>query len=373
MTNKIVLNNLKLQWKQIKSEVLNRLQDVLENTAYISGKQVAEFEERFASMHGFKHCIAMSSGTDALIVAKMISKRIFSGTKIYYPINTYIATIEPWLDSVDTRLVGVDYDNYRNMDVKLLPNDEHTGIILPVHLYGNPADVDLLNTKEYRGFVIEDCSQAHFATLNKQFVGTFGDLATFSFYPGKNLGAIGEAGALCTDNAYYAYLARMFSSHGMRSKYDHQTIGYNFRMSEIQAAALNVKLNYILAWTKQRQEIGLLYTTLLKSISSIKCPLVKENREHVYHQYVIDLTSAQRRDELQDYLKEHNVDTGIHYPTLLPAHKHVKRMTEAVLSNNKRPFIENSNPILSLPIYPDLTQREVETVASYIGDWESTL
>jgi len=368
------------QFHQIYDEVDNQISDVINRTAFIGGKYVSEFERNFATFCKAKHCIGVGNGTDALfIVLKALN--IGPGDEVIIPANTFIATSEA-VTMVGASVVFVDCDpDTYNIDVNLIHDKitSRTKAIIPVHLYGQPADMDpiLEIVKKYNLFVIEDAAQAHGAIYysgqksevksrkqKKKMIGTLGDIACFSFYPGKNLGAYGDAGAIVTDNDEFATRARMFANHGRISKYGHDFEGINSRMDGIQAAILTVKLPYINEWNEKRHKNALLYNKLLQDVEDITIPKIRPTASHVFHLYVI---RAKKRNELQGYLKEHGIATGIHYPTALPFLK-----AYDYLGHKPQDFpvaYQYQDEILSLPMYPELSAESIHFICSKIRDF----
>lgn len=358
--------DLKTQYLNIKAEILNEINEVLDNTAYISGRKVKQFEEDFANLHNVSKCIAVSSGTDALHVA-LKALDIKNGDEVIVPVNTFIATSEA-ISLCGAKPVFVDNDrNTYNIDYSLIEKSitQNTKAIIAVHLYGQAADMDeLLNlSKKYNLYLIEDCSQAHLSEYKQHFVGGLGNIGTFSFYPGKNLGAYGEGGAVvCNDEKLYEKILR-FRQHGSVKKYIHDSEGHNYRMEEIQAGVLNIKMKYIKVWTEYRRRIAKLYNEILKNLNNecVITPFVPAYANPVYHLYVI---RAKNRDLLAEFLKSRGIETGLHYP--IPLHL----QNAYVYLNYKQgdfPVAEKySHEILSLPMYPELTDGMVEYVCENI-------
>jgi len=360
---KIPFVDLKAQYKSIKSEIDNAISDVLENTAFIGGKNVSDFEQNFAKKYGVKHCISTANGTDAIYIAlKMLG--IGQGDEVITVANSWISTSET-IGQTGAKPVFIDVDDFFTIDVTKIEEriTSRTKAIIPVHLYGQAAEIQQVKAicEKHNLFLIEDCAQAHFAEYNNQLVGTFGDAATFSFYPGKNLGAYGDAGAIITNSDVLAEKMRMFARHGALKKHSHRIEGINSRLDGLQAAILNVKLPYILDWNAKRLHNALYYSQLLKGIKQIEVPKIRKNVKHIFHLYVI---KTERRAELQDFLSKNGVQTAIHYPVPLPfmeAYKHLNYLkTDLSLVANNR------NKILSLPMFPELKKSEMEYIAALI-------
>jgi dTDP-4-amino-4,6-dideoxygalactose transaminase len=357
--------DLKAQYKSIESEIRIAIDDVLENTAFIKGERVEQFEKNFASLTGSLHCIGVGNGTDALIITlKTIG--IGVGDEVIVPANSFIATSEA-VTAVGAKVVFVDnHPETYNIDIsqieeKITPK---TKAIIPVHLYGQIADMEpIMNiATTYKLRIIEDCAQAILSEYKMsdgtwKKAGTLGDMATFSFFPGKNLGAYGDAGAIVTNNDEFARVARMYANHGRIAKYNHEFEGYNSRLDGLQAAILNVKLKYIEGWTEKRKQIAALYDQFLTEIPGIILPSVEDKYNPVWHLFVV---RVKKRDELMNYLGENGIATGIHYPIALPYLKAYKYLNH---KDDEFPVaLKFQNDILSLPIYPEITYEQLKFV-----------
>lgn len=353
--------DLKKQYENIKEEIDAAIQEVIENTAFIKGKYVENFENKFAEKLGIKHCIGVGNGTDALIIS-LKTLGVGYGDEVITAANSFIATSEA-ISAVGAKVVFVDV-NPKTYTIDINKIEERitskTKAIIPVHLYGQPADMEEIISiaKKYNLFLIEDTAQAHFAKyFYKQqwkFAGTMGDIGTFSFYPGKNLGAYGDGGAIVTNNDEFARVARMYANHGRIAKYDHEFEGYNSRLDGLQAAILSVKLKYIDDWTQKRREIANFYTELLAGVGDIVVPFANEKAMPVWHLYVI---RTKFRDEIKSFLTEKGITTGIHYPIALPNLKAYKYLG---YSEKDFPFATQlQNEILSLPIYPEIQKKQI--------------
>lgn len=346
---KIPFVDLYAQYLSIKDELDTAIAQVIQESSFVRGPHVEEFEDSFRNKMGVDYCISCANGTDALYIA-MKSLGIQQEDEVITTAHSWISTSET-ITQAGGKVVFCDTEESTfNIDPSLIEQKitPRTKGIIPVHLYGQPAEMDAIMeiAKKHSLWVIEDCAQAHFATYQDQLVGTFGDAATFSFYPGKNLGAMGDAGCLVTNREDVADYAALFARHG--GKGDHQIEGINSRMDGIQAAVLNVKLDYIQRWTKQRQNAAQLYDKLLGG--SVTTPFVCSNRSHVYHLYVITLDN---RDELREALKVDGIPTVLNYPKALPfyqAYEYLGHVPEDFPSAYK-----NQSRILSLPIYPEIS------------------
>ena len=358
--------DLKAQYLAYQGEIDGAITSVLHETAFIRGRFVADFEKAYREAYGVKHCISVANGTDAIFITlKMLG--IGPGDEVITTANSWIASSET-ITQTGARPVFVDVeDDFYCLDpakieARITPR---TKAILPVHLLGQPAAMEriLAIARTHNLFVIEDCAQAHFATFGGQRVGTIGVAGTFSFYPGKNLGAYGDAGAVVTNDDALAEKVRMFANHGADrvNKHEHVIEGVNSRLDGLQGAILSAKLPHIGAWTQRRQEIGARYDELLSPIAEIVIPRIRPDATHVYHVYNI---RAQRRDELQSFLKTQGVETTRHYPTPLPFLKAYEShgYTQADFPVAAR----QSREILSIPIFPEMSAPQISYVADQI-------
>ncbi len=354
--------DLETQYRKIQSEIDAAIFNVIHGYKFINGPEVGIFEKNFAKAQHLKYMLGLASGTAALHLAYEVLG-IRPGDEVIVPTMTFIATAET-LRQVGARPVFADIDpaSY-NIDCDSLASliTPKTRAIVVVHLHGNPCEMDRIVglAKKYDLKIIEDCAQAHLAEYKGQKVGTFGDIATFSFYPGKNLGAYGDAGALGTNDAALYERARLLANHGRQEKYIHQIEGYNYRLDSLQAAILDVKLRYLLQWTDQRINIAKKYWSLLNHLP-ISLPEMNPNKKHVYHIYAI---VTDRRQKLIDALKAHKISFGIHYPLSLhlqPAYAHLQ------YKQGDLPVSERlSDQFLSLPMYAELATNDIEKI-SYV-------
>jgi len=364
--------DLKKQYLSIKKEVDNAVSEIIENAAFIQGNAVYDFENNFKDVIGVSNCIAVANGTDALIIA-LKALGIREGDEVIVPANSFIATSEA-VTAAGAKVVFVDnHPETYNIDISKLESaiTHNTKAIIVVHLYGQPADMDSIMkiAKKYQFYVIEDTSQGHLAEYKSDTdgwknAGTFGDIATFSFYPGKNLGAYGDAGAIVTNNDKLAKKARMYANHGRISKYDHEFEGVNSRMDGIQGAVLGVKLKYLPEWTKKRREVANYYLDKLKDINEIYLPVVNDNCKPVWHLFVI---RTNKRDELQSFLEGKGISVGVHYPIALPnlqAYSYLEHKADdfPVASSYQ-------NRLLSLPIFPEITKKQQDYLINSIKEF----
>lgn len=365
---KVPFVDLKSQYFEIKEEILLAINNVLDNTAYILGKSVFDFEENFAHYQNAKYGLAVNSGTAALHMA-LLAYGIGAGDEVITTPNTFIATAEA-ISHAGAKPVFVDTNSDTfNMDPNKIEAaiTSQTKAIIPVHLYGQPCDMDPIMeiSRKYNLIVIEDACQAHGAEYKGQKVGSIGHAAAFSFYPGKNLGAYGEGGIVTTNNEEVAKKISMLRDHGSSQKYFHPYIGYNYRMEGLQGAVLGVKLKRLEEWTEKRRKNAQMYNQLLASLEVIT-PVEESFNRHVYHLYVI---RVKNRDNLQKYLKENDIDSGLHYPQ--PIHLQ-KAYNFLGYKEGDFPIAEASvREILSLPMYPELTQEQIELVAKTIKEFLS--
>jgi dTDP-4-amino-4,6-dideoxygalactose transaminase len=348
------------QYLTIKEEIDTAIGNTIKESSFIGGQAIKDFEASFANYAGVDHVIACANGTDSIEIL-LLAMGVGSGDEVIVPAISWISTSEA-VSAVGATPVFVDiHPDFYTIDVtkiagKLTPK---TKAIIPVHLYGHPADMTAIMhlAKQHNLLVLEDCAQAHGARFNNQKVGTFGDAASFSFYPGKNLGAYGDAGAMTTNNSALAAKCRMIANHGQLKKHDHQMEGRNSRLDGLQAAILNVKLKYLLQWTAARQQVAESYTRLLSDVAGIKTPLTQTGAEPVFHLYVIQL---ENRENMMARLKELGIDTAVHYPTPLPFMKAYEKYGHQPADFPVAHHL--ASRILSLPIFPELTAAELQFV-----------
>lgn len=363
--------DLKKQYESIKHEINPAIQDVLDNTAFILGKSVKEFESGFAKLHNVNFCVATSSGTDANHLALWASG-VGPGDEVIIPANTFIATA--WgavLCGATPVFVDCDPVSY-NIDPEKIEEaiTPRTKAIVPVHLYGQAADMDRINqiAARHRLLVVEDAAQAHLAEYKNKRIGGLSEAASFSFYPGKNLGAYGEGGALVTNDVALAEKFRKMREHGQSEKYFHDSYGHNYRMEGIQGAVLNVKLKYIEEWTTARRANANKYNFLLQDLENIILPHEMDYAKHVYHLFVIQVADGHyMRNNLVKYLSEKGISTGLHYP--VPLHLQ-KCFSHLGYKKGDFPVTEKlAETGLSLPMYPELSDDQIEYVAGSIKEF----
>ncbi|NJD31282.1 MAG: DegT/DnrJ/EryC1/StrS family aminotransferase [Gammaproteobacteria bacterium] len=355
--------DLHAQYLAHQEEFDAAFREVIGKTAFIGGEFVREFERAYAEAYGVKHCISCANGTDAIyIVLRMLDVGL--GHEVITTAASWISTSET-ISQAGALPVFVDVDEYGNIDVEQVERNitPHTRAIIPVHLYGQAAQVEVLEKlAASRGVhLVEDCAQAHFAERAGRRVGTFGVAGTFSFYPGKNLGAYGDAGAIITNDDELARRCRMYANHGALVKHQHELEGINSRLDGLQASLLTAKLKYLGEWTEARRRVAGWYDQELASIDWVARPRVRPGSTHVYHLYVIQVDD---RDALRAHLTRQGIETGVHYPVALPlmqAYQYLG-MSASDVPNAAR----NQDRILSLPIYPEMTAEMVHYVVAAI-------
>jgi len=359
----VPLVDLKRQYLSIKREIDEAIQEVIDKSAFIMGEKVEQFEDDFAAYCGVKYGVGTSSGTTALHLA-LLACGVTGGDEVITVPYTFIATAEA-ISQTGARVVFVDIeDKSYTMDSEKVEQaiTKKTKAIIPVHLFGHPADMDKIAkiARKYNLVVIEDACQAHGAEYGGRRVGGLGDIACFSFYPSKNLGAYGDAGMLVTNDTELAERASLLRNHGYTGKYYHQVEGYNYRLDAIQSAVLRVKLRHLEEWTEKRRRNAKLYDELLEG-SQVATPIEMEYAKHVYHLYVV---KVKNRDKLYLKLKQNGISVAVHYP--LPLH-----LQEAYryLGHKKGDFPISeacSESLLSLPMFPELTQEEIKRIVDII-------
>jgi len=361
--------DLKAQYLSIKDEIDASIQEVLSNTAFVGGPYVKAFEEAFANYCQVKHCIGVGNGTDALFIALKVLG-IGPGDEVITAANSFIATSEA-ITMAGARVVFVDInpDTY-NIDVNLIEEKitSKTKAIIPVHLYGQPADMDPIReiAKKHGLYIVGDAAQAHGSTYHDTPISQLSDITCYSFYPGKNLGAYGDGGAIVTENDDWASKARMFANHGRASKYNHEFEGVNSRLDGLQAAILTVKLRYLDDWSEARRRNAYLYNKCLKDLNVVT-PVEINNVRAVYHLYIVRV-DPEKRSDFQSFLKSKGVSTGIHYPIALPyldAYRYLNHgETDFPVS------LSTSQEIVSLPMFPELNEVQIEYVASGVREFD---
>jgi dTDP-4-amino-4,6-dideoxygalactose transaminase len=358
--------DLEAQYQTIKLEMDEAIQEVIDSSAFVGGKHVKEFENRFSEYVETDYCVAVGNGTDALEIA-IEALNMPAGSEIIVPANSFIASAEAVTRSGHKVVFAdVDSDSYvisiQDLRSRITPD---TKAIIAVHLYGHPCDMDelVLIANEFNLYIVEDCAQAHGSEYKGKKVGSLGDIATFSFYPGKNLGAYGDGGAITTNNSELAILSRKIANHGRIAKYDHDFEGRNSRLDGLQAAVLSVKLKHLNSWIDKRIQVAGTYSRELNGTGDLTLPIKQVWAKQAYHLFVI---RTDARNQLQKYLAEKNIQTVIHYPIALPklkAYEYIKSAEENWFAN-----ISDST-LLSLPIGEHLSASDVSDVISSIKEF----
>jgi dTDP-4-amino-4,6-dideoxygalactose transaminase len=359
--------DLHLQYQTIKSEIDAAIAAVIGDSAFIRGPYVDAFEREFASAVDVEHCVSCANGTDALYLA-MSALGVQSGDEVITTAHSWIST-SAMITHAGATVVFVDTDDSTfTIDPAAIESaiTPRTVGIIPVHLYGQPADMDAIMTiaRRHKLWVIEDCAQAHLARYKGQQVGTFGAAATYSFYPGKNLGAMGDAGAVVTNDNALAEHMTMLARHGGLTKHQHRIEGINSRLDGVQAAVLSAKLPHLPRWTKARQDAAKIYDTGLNQIEDVVVPAVAADREPVYHLYTIQ---HPRRDALAAHLNANGVQTAINYPVALPflaAYARLGRRPEEFPNAARQ-----QGRILSLPMFAEITGEQQQKVVQLIREF----
>ena len=351
------------QYQSIKPEIDKAISNVIAETAFIGGTYVKSFEEDFAHYLGVNYCVGVGNGTDALEIA-IEALCLPPNSEIIVPANSFIASSEA-VTRCGHSVVFADIceDSYvlsvSDVSRRITPR---TAAIMAVHLYGHPCDMEGLAdlAKQHDLRIIEDCAQAHGAKYKNVMVGAIGDIAAFSFYPGKNLGAYGDGGAITTNNELLATRSRKIANHGRIAKYDHDFEGRNSRLDGLQAAILSVKLKKLDLWTDHRIKIAECYLNALKNLPKVILPVRQDWAKQVYHLFVVRVS---QRDQLKKYLYDNGVESGIHYPIALPklgAYEYLNQMNEDLFANG------SDQALLSLPVGEHITFDQVHHIAGLI-------
>ena len=367
MSNKkIPFLNLSAQNSEIRTSLLSAFEEVLDSGVYVSSTRVAKFEQAFSSTLGVKYAVASNSGTSALILA-LESLGIGPGDEVIVPGMTFIATIEAVVAVGATPvLVDVNAKTW-NLDIALAKEKltTKTKVMIFVHLHGNPMGI--LDARQFCDdnglFLVEDAAQAHLAAIGERLAGSFGDVAAFSFYPGKNLGALGEGGCLTTNNSSVHEKAMLIRNWGSRQKYEHEARGTNYRMDEIQGAFLEIKLRELDRWTKHRENLSIIYNDFFDEYE-IQRPFTSHSNRHSFHIYAIVID---RRDDLRKYLLEQMIETGIHYPTSIAQ---MKPWQQYFLEASFKPVSEGlAKGFLSLPLSEQHSEDDIHKVTEAISEF----
>ena len=352
----------------IRNEMKQAFERVYDSNWFVMGKSVDTFEQEYASFNQTLKCVGISNGLDALHIALKVLG-IGPGDEVIVPSNTYIATVlaVSYVGATPI-LVEPDIETY-NIDPSLIDAaiTPKTKAIMPVHLYGQACEMEAIMdiAARHKLFVIEDNAQSQGATFNNKITGSWGHINGTSFYPGKNLGALGDAGAVTTNDENLARKAAVLRNYGSEKKYYNEVVGHNMRLDEMQAAFLSVKLKHLPEWTKQRQQIAEYYNEALASVDNITLPKVADKATHVYHLYVI---RTNRRDRLQAHLTEKGIGTLIHYP--IPAHLQEAYRSLGFKQGDFPIAEEIANTCLSLPMWPGMTKDDVQHVVKEIKEFK---
>ena len=359
--------DLHAQYITIQPEIDAAIAEVIRTSAFVRGPFVDRFEAEFAAATGSAHCVSCANGTDSLYIA-MKSLGAGPGDEVIVPAHSWISTSETVTQTGATVVFcDTDAQTYTLDPAKLAEKiTPRTVGIIPVHLFGQPADMDpIMQTASDRGlWLIEDCAQAHLAKYKGRMVGSFGQAASYSFYPGKNLGAMGDAGALTTPDGQLAEKMAMFARHGGLKKGDHRIEGINSRLDGLQAAILSVKLRYLPTWTARRQEIAAEYDRQLRDVPGLSRPVVASGREPVWHLYVV---RHEQRDALAAHLAGRGIQTVVNYPVALPFLPAYARLGHGV--NDFPAAHGHQSRILSLPIFPEMTTAQMESVCNAVREF----
>ncbi len=361
---KIAFSTMKYMHDEISNEMVNKFKDIYDKGWYVLGEEVSKFEKEFAKFIGIKYCVGVGNGLDALQVA-LLSLDIGPGDEVIVPSNTYIATVLA-VSNVGAKPVLVDpnIETY-NLSSKGIEEaiTKKTKAIIAVHLYGQSADMDEINkiAKKHKLYVIEDCAQSHNSKYKNKKTGNLGDIGCFSFYPGKNLGALGDAGALVTNNKKVAEKAKAISNYGSKEKYHHIYKGVNTRLDELQAGFLRIKLWNLDKYTKARQDFAKEYLTRINN-KKIILPIIGKDRTHVWHIFAIRCKS---RDKLQKYLAENGIQTMIHYPIPIAKQKAYNKDN----LNKTKIADQISKEELSLPLYYGMKKEEIDYVIDILNKY----
>lgn len=364
---KIPLVDLRSQYQNLSQEINEKVIQVMRKGDFILGEELKLFEEEFAKYCHSHYALGVGSGTAAIQLA-LLACKIGPGDEVITAANTYAATVEAiYLVGAKPVLIDIDLNNY-NLDLSCLEKaiTPKTKAIIPVHLYGQPVDMQKLIeiAQAHNLLIIEDACQAHGAEYKKKKAGSFGNISAFSFYPGKNLGAYGDGGAVVTNNEELAEQIKMMRDHGQKQKYFHQVKGFNSRLDTIQAAILRVKLKYLDDWNKKRNKWAQFYTNLLKE-TSLTTPKIESWAYHVFHLYVV---RCEKRDALLNFLKTREIGAGIHYP--IPIHL-LEAFEDLGHKKGDFPMTEKAaNEIISLPMFPELTEEKINYIVETIKEFE---
>lgn len=363
---KIPFLDLKAQYQSLKTEIDSAIFNIIENTAFIGGDSVETFSKSFEETYGVNHFVPLANGTDALYIS-MRMMGIGPGDEVITTASSWISTSET-ISQTGAKPVFVDIDEFHTINPALIEAKitARTKAIIPVHLYGQMCDMPAIMkiAEKHSLRVIEDCAQSHMSALNNKRAGLWGDIGTFSFYPGKNLGAYGDAGGLITNKEKLALDCKRYANHGALKKHEHEIEGVNSRLDGLQAAILNVKLPHLERWTAERVRVAELYLSKLSEVQEVELPKVRNNSLHSFHVFGIKVKD---RDSLKTHLENAGIPTQIHYPKAMPFMKAYERL------GAKPGDYPNSYNLqereLSLPVFPEMTEGQVDYIVSGIKEY----
>jgi len=367
--NKIPFVDLKTQYISIKKEIDSAIETVLSTSNFIGGEQLEKLSERLCTQLSVKNVLTVANGTDALFIS-LKQLGVGRGDEVITTAHSWISTSET-ISQTGAKPIFIDTNKFYCLDESLIEKkiNSKTKAIIPVHLYGHPCDMTTINriAKKYNLAVIEDCAQAILTKWLEKNVGTFGDAGTLSFFPGKNLGAYGDAGAIMTNSDSLHKKAKMYANHGSLIKHEHKVEGINSRMDSLQAAILNVKIQYLKEWIDKRRLVAKMYSHYLRDVEEIALPLVDERAFHTYHLFVI---KSLKRKSLKVFLEDKHISTGIHYPKALPMLDCYKYLN---LDLDEFPnACNNSKTVLSLPMFPELKENQIKYISKSIKEFYKT-
>lgn len=360
---KIEFQKLNYIHDKIRDEIDNAIKETIDAECFIGGEPVKKFEENFAKYCGSKYCVGVGNGLDGLTLG-LRALGVKEGDEVIVPSHTYIATVLA-ISSVGATPVFVEPDKYYVIDPNKIEEKitSKTKVIIVVHLYGQCGNMDIIKeiAKKHNLKILEDAAQAHGAMYKDKKAGNLGDIAAFSFYPGKNLGAMGDSGCITTNDKELADKVRELGNYGSKIKYTHNEKGVNSRLDTIQAAILDVKLKYLDTWNKERNETAKCYLEGIKN-EKVILPEIRENNHHIWHQFVV---RVQNREEFRKYLEENGIHTLIHYPIAIH-----KQKAYSEYNNLNLPIAETyAKEVVSLPIYNGLKEEEIKYIIDTINKY----
>ena len=363
---KVPLVDLKDQYQSIKKDINRSINKSLKDANFIGGSAVSKFEDSFSKFNKSKYCVCVGNGTDALVICLM-ALGIKAGDEVIVPTHTFISTSEAVrILGATPVMIDIEEETFNiNSNLVIKKINKNTKAIIPVHLYGKPADLIKLRkiSKKFKIPIISDAAQAHNSLIDKKNISFYSKATCFSFYPGKNLGAYGDGGAIVSNDKKFVDRIRMIANHGRKTKYLHEINGLNSRLDSIQASILSVKLKYLLRWSNKRINIAKKYNKLLSGINSVRVPKLYDNEKHVFHLYVIRV-DKDIRDILLSYLNKKGIGAGIHYP--IPLHMQPCNADLKYIQGDFPISEQISKEIISLPIYPEINNKMITYVVKNI-------